>query len=123
MQNIACRRLGQLRLCWLLRLQYSAASHCHGRACRVPEIYEQPTVRAATVASGYLALSSASAIRRALLVFGILLLGLSAVLLLGVLFKLLPADVVKVAGHSGLRAIGAIAVAGCLLAALGSDDS
>jgi hypothetical protein len=57
-----------------------------------------------------------------LFVFGVLLLGLSAILLLGVLFKLLPVDFLKVAGHSGLRGIGSIAVAGCLLAALGSDD-
>lgn len=66
--------------------------------------------------------NSTSAVRRALLVSGILLLGLSAILLLGVLFKLLPADSLKFAGHSGLRGIGDIAVAGCLLAALGSND-
>jgi hypothetical protein len=66
--------------------------------------------------------SSTSAVRKALFVSGILLLGLSAILLLGVLFKLLPADSLKFAGHSGLRGIGDIAVAGCLLAALGSND-
>jgi hypothetical protein len=60
--------------------------------------------------------------RRALWVAGILLLGLSAILLLGVLTGLLPAHALDIAGHSALRSIGSIAVAGCLLAALGSDD-
>lgn len=68
-------------------------------------------------------MSSTSAARRASLVIGVLLLGLSAVFFLCVLFKLVPANFFEVGGHSGLRGIGAIAVAGCLLAAIGSDDS
>lgn len=67
-------------------------------------------------------MNSIAAIRKALLAIGISLLSLSAILLLGILFKWLPADMLQVGGHSSLRGIGSMAVAGCLLAALGSDD-
>lgn len=67
-------------------------------------------------------MSAAGAIRRALLVSGILLIGLSAIMFVGVLTHLLPADAIQIAGHSGVRGIGGIAVAGCLLAAFGSYD-
>jgi len=67
-------------------------------------------------------MSRANAIRSALLVLGVVLIALSAILCLAVLTNLMPADAVAVAGHSGVRGIGGIAVAGCLLAALGSDD-
>lgn len=68
-------------------------------------------------------MSTSGGPRKALLIVGVLLLGVAAILLVGVLSNLLPADVVAVAGHSGLRGIGSIAVIGCLLAAIGSDDS
>jgi len=63
-----------------------------------------------------------SRIRKALLVAGISLLSISAILLFCVLAKLLPADALALAGHSSLREICSIAVAGCLLGALGSQN-
>ena len=42
--------------------------------------------------------------------------------LLGGMLGLLPTDVAQVAGYSGLRVIGSVAVGGCLLAAIGSAD-
>lgn len=68
-------------------------------------------------------MSTRGGVRKALLVVGVSMLGLAAILLIGVVSNLLPADVAAVAGHSGLRGIGGIAVMGCLLAAVGSDDS
>ena len=68
-------------------------------------------------------MSTRGGVRKALLVVGVSMLGLAVILLIGVSSNLLPADMVAVAGHSGLRGIGGIAVMGCLLAAVGSDDS
>ena len=42
--------------------------------------------------------------------------------LLGGMLGLFPTDVAQVAGYSGLRVIGSVAVGGCLLAAIGSAD-
>ena len=68
------------------------------------------------------AMSSVGTTRKVLFFSGIALLGLSAVLLVSVLFKLIPMAAIDMVGHAGLRGIGGIAVFGCLLAAIGSND-
>jgi hypothetical protein len=55
-----------------------------------------------------------------LVVFGACVAAVSALWLLGGLAGLLPTQFVAVGGESGLRMIGSFAVAGCLLAAVGS---
>jgi hypothetical protein len=47
----------------------------------------------------------------------------AAALLVAAAAGLLPADAFAFAGHSGLRALGAAAVGGCLLAAIGSWET
>lgn len=50
---------------------------------------------------------------------GIVLLAIAALLFLGGLTGLVPVFETKVFGQSGLRGLASIAVAGCLLAAIG----
>lgn len=57
-----------------------------------------------------------------LLLAGVVLLVPAALWLLGGMLGLLPTDAAQVAGYSGLRVIGSVAVGGCLLAAIGSAD-
>lgn len=59
---------------------------------------------------------------RFLLIGGVVLLLPAALWLLGGMLGLFPTDVAQVAGYSGLRVIGSVAVGGCLLAAIGSAD-
>ena len=59
---------------------------------------------------------------KCLLVAGVLLLVPAGTWLLGGFLGLLPTDLAAIAGYSGLRVIGSVAVAGCLLAAIGSAD-
>ncbi len=61
--------------------------------------------------------------RRFLVVLGVTLIVPSLTWLVGGLAGILPTDFVAFAGHSGLRAIGGIAVAGCVLGAIGSWDN
>jgi hypothetical protein len=51
-----------------------------------------------------------------------LLLVPALVWLLGGMLGLLPTDAATIAGYSGLRVIGSVAVGSCLLAAIGSRD-
>jgi hypothetical protein len=67
-------------------------------------------------------MSAAGTVRKALLFSGVTLLGLAAILLIGVLANLIPVAAIDIVGHAGLRGIGGIAVFGCMLAALGSND-
>ena len=67
-------------------------------------------------------MNSAGTMRKALFFSGISLLGVAVVLLVGVLANLIPLAAIDIVGHAGLRGIGGIAVFGCLLAALGSND-
>ena len=57
---------------------------------------------------------------KSLLFAGIALLVPAVTWLLGGFLGLLPTDVAAIAGYSGLRVIGSVAVGGCLLAAIGS---
>lgn len=59
---------------------------------------------------------------RFLLLAGVVLLVPAVFWLLGAMLGLLPIDVAAIAGYSGLRVIGSVAVGGCLLAAIGSAD-
>lgn len=59
---------------------------------------------------------------RALLGVGVILLAPATIWLLGGMLGLLPTDGAAIAGYSGLRVIGSVAVSGCLLAAIGSAD-
>lgn len=61
--------------------------------------------------------------RRFLVVLGVTLIVPSLTWLVGGLAGILPTDFVAFAGHSGLRVIGGIAVAGCVLGAIGSWDN
>ena len=61
--------------------------------------------------------------RRFLVVLGVTLIVSSVTWLVGGLAGFLPTDTIEFAGHSGLRAIGSIAVAGCMLGAIGSWES
>lgn len=61
--------------------------------------------------------------RRFLVALGVTLIVPSVTWLVGGLAGILPTDAVAFAGHSGLRAIGSIAVAGCMLGAIGSWES
>jgi hypothetical protein len=38
------------------------------------------------------------------------------------MFDFVPTEMAAIAGYSGLRVIGSVAVGGCLLAAIGSAD-
>jgi len=59
---------------------------------------------------------------RWLLFVGVSLLVPAVLWLVGGMLNILPTDVAAIAGYSGLRVIGSVAVAGCLLAAIGSND-
>ena len=59
---------------------------------------------------------------RGLLLAGVTLLFPATIWLIGGLLGLLSTDPAAIAGFSGLRVIGSVAVAGCLLAAIGSAD-
>jgi len=59
---------------------------------------------------------------RWLLFVGVSLLVPAVLWLVGGMLNFLPTDVAAIAGYSGLRVIGSVAVAGCLLAAIGSND-
>ncbi len=59
---------------------------------------------------------------KSLMFAGIALLVPAVTWLLGGFLGLLPTDVADIAGYSGLRVIGSVAVGGCLLAAIGSAD-
>ena len=61
--------------------------------------------------------------RRFLVALGVTLVVPSVTWLIGGLLEIVPTDAVAIAGHSGLRAIGSIAVAGCMLGAIGSWES
>jgi len=60
--------------------------------------------------------------RKACVYSGIALLALSAVLLALLLIGIVELDSFELLGHSGIRTLAAIAVAGCLLAAIGFFD-
>ena len=60
--------------------------------------------------------------RKACVALGICLLVLSILMLLGVLIDLFELNAFAVFGHSGIRTIAAVAVFGCLLAAIGYYD-
>lgn len=57
-----------------------------------------------------------------LLIAGISLLVPAVIWLVGGMLNVLPTDMAAIAGHSGLRVIGSVAVVGCLLAAIASAD-
>ncbi|MSR09186.1 MAG: hypothetical protein EXR82_06595 [Gammaproteobacteria bacterium] len=59
---------------------------------------------------------------RAALVAGVTLLVPASIWLLGGMLGLLPTEVAVIAGYSGLRVLGSVAVGSCLLAAIGSAD-
>jgi hypothetical protein len=53
---------------------------------------------------------------------GIALLVPAALWLIGGMLNVVPTEMAAIAGYSGLRVIGSVAVGGCLLAAVGSAD-
>jgi hypothetical protein len=59
---------------------------------------------------------------RCLLFTGVSLLVPSALWLIGAMLNVVPTEMAAIAGYSGLRVIGSVAVGGCLLAAVGSAD-
>jgi hypothetical protein len=59
---------------------------------------------------------------KALTVVGVSLLIPAVLWLIGGMFNVLPTEMAAIAGYSGLRVIGSVAVGGCLLAAIGSAD-
>ncbi len=59
-------------------------------------------------------------LRKALFVFGLVILTLSFLLFLSCLTGLLKFETFSFFGNSGLRSLATIAVTGCLLAAIGS---
>lgn len=63
-----------------------------------------------------------SPLRRACVFFGIAILILSIVLSIGTFLGVLKLDSFVVMGHSGVRMLAAIAVAGCISAAIGYFD-
>ena len=65
-------------------------------------------------------MKSAELTRRVLIIVGLGLIALSAILLVARASQVLAGDLIAVAGHSGLREIGTVGVAGCLIAAVGS---
>ena len=60
--------------------------------------------------------------RQFLLIAGVSLLALATLLFLGCLFNFFDFNTFEVFGHTGLRSLAALAVFGCLLAAIGSWD-
>ncbi len=67
--------------------------------------------------------SQLSNLKKGFVFLGILLIALSALISLLVLIGLFDINYFEVLGHSGLRSIAAIAVLGCLLAAVGYNDA
>jgi hypothetical protein len=59
---------------------------------------------------------------RGVLIAGITLLVPAVLWLVGGMLNLVPTEMAAIAGYSGLRVIGSVAVGGCLLAAIGSAD-
>lgn len=64
--------------------------------------------------------SPMSPLRRVILLIAVLLILSSSVWLIGGMLGFLSTEVVVVGGQSGLKTIGSISVAGCLLAAIAS---
>ncbi len=67
-------------------------------------------------------ISQLSNFRKACVVLGICLLVLSVLMLFGVWIDLFEFNFFEIFGHSGIRTIAALAVLGCLLAAIGYYD-
>ena len=65
-------------------------------------------------------MTTKSVFLNALLFAGVSLLFPSLIWLVGGFLGVLPTDSAAIGGYSGLRVIGSVAVAGCLLAAIGS---
>ena len=63
-----------------------------------------------------------SSLKKGFVFLGVFLLMLSVLMSLSVLIQLFDLNDLEVLGHSGLRTIAAIAVLGCLLAAVGYHD-
>ena len=63
-----------------------------------------------------------SSLKKGFVFLGVFLLTLSVLMSLSVLIQLFDLNDLEVLGHSGLRTIAAIAVLGCLLAAVGYHD-
>ncbi|MDX1405760.1 MAG: hypothetical protein R3192_14535 [Woeseiaceae bacterium] len=61
-------------------------------------------------------------IRKTLIVIGILLLAVSGAFLVGSLLGIFSMEFVAIGQQSGLRTLAAVAVVGCLLAAIGYWD-
>jgi len=61
-------------------------------------------------------------IQKGLVFFGLFLQGLSLILFIGVLIGFFNFEDFDFFGHSGIRTIAAIAVMGCLSAAIGLND-
>ena len=61
-------------------------------------------------------------LKKGFVFLGLFLLVLSVLISLSVLIGLFDLNDLKVLGHSGIRSIAAIAVLGCLLAAIGYHD-
>lgn len=62
-------------------------------------------------------------ISKIIITIGILLLTSSALLFFGVLLGLIDVESLSFLGHSGLRTIGSIAVAGCIMLSIGFWDN
>lgn len=63
-----------------------------------------------------------SGLRKSCVFIGVGLLALSIVLLISVLIGLFELESLAALGHSGMRSLAGIAVAGCVLAAIGYYD-
>ena len=61
-------------------------------------------------------------LKKGLVLLGLFLLVLSVLISLSTLIGLFDLNDLEVLGHSGLRSIAAVAVLGCLLAAIGYHD-
>lgn len=59
---------------------------------------------------------------RGLLLVGLALLVPAVLWLIGGMLNMVPTELAAVAGYSGVRVIGSVAVGGCILAAIGSAD-
>lgn len=69
-----------------------------------------------------LGVSQLSRIRKVFAILGISLLFLAALMLISTLVGVIEFEYFEFFGHSGLRTVAAIAVAGCLLAAFGYHE-
>ena len=69
-----------------------------------------------------LGVNQLSSLKKGFVFLGVFLLVLSVLMSLSVLIGLSDLNDLEVLGHSGLRTIAAIAVLGCLLAAVGYHD-